>query len=172
MDIREFNSLMHFNNEAWAADVLRMQINLHRGPDLIDETKIVEIKFKMLSQNKKSKSLSWKVLDYQLNYKREIEKAYWGLGFYTFHGDIRDIKNIHLMELEERVENRDLYILEWEWMNQFPIYHQSGKTEKTEWNNYLIYPKFKSIPSVVETTKVNGGKIFFTKETQKKEFII
>ena len=53
MDERKFNSLMPRINEKWAAEVLNMKLNEGIGPDLTDDNKAVEIKFKIQYSNGK-----------------------------------------------------------------------------------------------------------------------
>lgn len=70
---------MPFNNEEWAATVLNMTHNPPQtGPDLSDEHKIVEVKFKVRYPGRYN-HLSWRALDYQKEYGKNRE-AYWGLG--------------------------------------------------------------------------------------------
>jgi len=67
MKPRTFNSVMHFFNEQWAAEVLNMQVNPHKGPDLIDDGKVVEAKFAVIYPGRKNYT-SWKTLEFQIDY--------------------------------------------------------------------------------------------------------
>ena len=171
METRTFNSLMHFNNERWVAKVLGMQINPDNGVDLIDENKIVEVKFKLVYP-KGYNYLSWRILGYQKDYGRNRE-AYWALGTYSLSKEVCDIDNSKsLAPLEKLVKKREIYLVRWNWMNQFPEYFESGKTEKSKWAHDLIFAKGKSLPKVIESIKVRGGEVLFTEGVNPKKFRI
>ena len=103
---RRFNSLMHIANESWAANVLGMKVNPSKGPDLITDKAITEIKFKLIYP-KGYTHLSWRVLGFQLDYEEQEGKiGYWGLGKYWLSKPIEDIKTEKPEELEELVTNR------------------------------------------------------------------
>ena len=169
MENRKFNSLMPKYNELWAAKILGMKVNPDYGPDLIDGEKAVEIKFRLIYPEKYSYK-GWKALGYQLDYKKDFPEIYWGLGFYKID---KKVEEINLEEVNEgRILERELYIVEWDWMNQFPLHHQSGKTEISEWDHYLIYPKFNLLPRLIDGYDVEGGKLFFTEGTKPEHFQI
>ena len=167
MKPRTFNSLMPFNNEKWAAEVLGIDINPVRGPDLINDNKIVEVKFALA--NSKKSSLSWRVLGYQKDYGRGRE-AYWGLGTYQLSQPISSIKKHSSEELENLVTQRTLYLVNWEWMDQFPTYFESGETKISKWAEYIIFPKEKSLPKVIKEAEVSGGKVLFTEGVNPNRF--
>jgi hypothetical protein len=173
MKARKFNSLMPYNNERWAAKALNMQVNSSQGPDLIDKTKVVEVKFKIIYPNEYM-HISWRVLEYQMNYdKNKDEKdAYWGLGTYLFQKHISKIKIENPKNLEAHVLERSLTIVPWDWMNQFPAYHQTGKTKKSEWDNTLRFPKASLLPKITQEYKVSGGKIRISEGVDYKKFQI
>lgn len=169
MKERTFNSLMPLYNEKWSAQALNMKVNSKKGPDLIDNEKAVEIKFKMLYLSGKYTHRCWRVLGHQLEYNKEFPEIYWGLGFYQVN---KDVKNIKTNELEEITEYRELYLVNWDWMNQFPIYHHNGKTRFSEWNYYMLFPKFNLIPKIIQQQNVEGGKVFFTEGVDPEKFKI
>lgn len=169
MENRKFNSLMPKYNEIWAAKILGMKVNSANGPDLIDDEKAVEIKFRLLYQDKYSYK-GWTALGHQLNYNKDFPEIYWGFGFYKMDKEVNNISEEDIKE--KRILERELYIVEWDWINQFPLYHQSGKTKISEWDHYLIYPKFNMLPRLIEGYEVEGGKLFFTEGTKPERFQI
>lgn len=172
MKARSFNSLMHFINEEWAAKVLGMKV-LPEGPDLIDNKKIVEVKFSLINIEKKY-PLSWTVLEYQMAYPQEFGKmAFWGLGKYWMNESISDITRQEAEDsefLERMVEKRELYIIKWDWMNQFKPSHVNGQTEISKWDHTLRYPKAKLIPKITQTHKVKKGLVLFTEGVYPADF--
>jgi hypothetical protein len=169
MKERTFNSLMPLHNERWSAQALNMQINPNRGPDLIDDEKAIEIKFKMIYSNGKYSHKCWRVLGHQIDYNKEFTEIYWGLGFYQIN---KDVKKTKANELEKITEYRELYIVDWEWMKQFPIYHHQGKTKYSDWDYYMLFPKFSLIPRIIQQQNTEGGKIFFTEGVDPERFNI
>ena len=172
MKPRTFNSILHFNNERWAAYVLNMHVNGKKGADIIDENKIVEVKFNLIHPNKYN-YIRWPVLSHQLDYNCYAwKKAYWALGTYTLNQNIENITTSDQYKLEEMVEERNLYLVNWNWMFQFPSHFESGKTKNSEWAHYLVFAKAQKIPKITKEIKVNGGKVIFTKGVQEKDFSI
>src|SRR4030042_5784813 len=169
MEERKFNSLMHSVNERWAAGVLNMEINPNRGPDIIDNEKAVEIKFKVLYPDGRYTHKDWKILGHQLDYDKEFREIYWGLGFYQINKEVKKVKS---NELENITDYRELYIVNWGWMYQFPIYHHHGKTEKSEWDHDIIFAKFRLIPKIISQEEISSGKIFFTEGVNPERFKI
>jgi hypothetical protein len=160
---------MHFFNETWAAKVLNMKINSKSGPDLIDDYKALEVKFEKTRPGVNNHRC-WKVLGHQLEYDKSHENIYWGLGFYELNINVKDVKKKNLNNLEKIVNYRELYIVNWDWMKQFPLYHQKGKTDISEWDHFISYPKFKLIPDIISSKEVQNGKVFFTEGVNPKIF--
>ena len=100
-----------------------MEINPNRGPDIIDNEKAIEVKFKVLYPDGRYTHKDWKILGYQLDYDKEFPDIYWGLGFYQINKEVKKVKS---NELENITDYRELYIVNWYWMKQFPLYHQKG----------------------------------------------
>jgi hypothetical protein len=167
---RKFNSLMPKYNENWSAKILGMEVNSSAGPDLIDNEKAVEIKFRLLHQDRYTYK-GWTALGYQLDYKKDYTEIYWGFGFYRIDKEVNEIKSEEEIN-DERILSRELYIVKWDWMNQFPLYHQSGKTEISEWDHQLLYPKFKLLPRIIYECNLEYGKLFFTEGVNPKRFDI
>ena len=94
MKARIFNSVMPRLNEIWAGQVLGMEVNFQKGPDLIDDLKVVELKFcltgKVCGAEKYPKD--WTVLEYQMGYNEKI-LAFWGLGLYEIKRPVSEIKS-------------------------------------------------------------------------------
>ena len=169
MKARTFNSLMPKYNEIWASNALNMKWNNFDGPDAIDEEKAVEFKFS-LSSPTKSKSNCWRVLGHQLDYQNDYPEIYWGLGFYNLVKGVEDFRREDFNDLEKFVKNRELYIVKWDWMSQFNLYHQKGETELSSWDHYLLYPKFESLPKTTSKKEVEGGVIYFTQDISEDIF--
>ena len=120
MNTRYFNgAVMPPINHYWAAQALQMQENPKKGPDLIDKEKTVELKFKVLYERKYTHKC-WRTLEHQLNYPTQEKPAVWGLGFYTLSKLARLIPIRNIRFLEKLVTFRELYLIEWQWIMQFP----------------------------------------------------
>jgi hypothetical protein len=159
---------MHRLNENWAAEVLEMKVNPAKGADLIDDKKIVEVKFKAVYPEIYT-HFCWRVLDYQMNYK-EREARYWALGAYELPIRASEIRFRNLKELEKQVGERYLWIVKWDWMKQFPFYLQEGETTKTTWSNRISFPKGSKLPEVEEEYPVRNGRVYVTKGVNKGDF--
>ena len=166
---RTFNSLTSRKHEVWSSKILGMDLNPGNGPDLIDEDKAVEIKFKLIYSNKPTDKC-WRVLGYQLDYSKDYSELYWGLGFYKLDREVSDVKRRDVSKFEDLVLERELYLVNWNWINQFPLYHQSGKTENSEWDHYIAYPRFSKLPKIISSKKVNKGELFFTEGVDPNKF--
>ena len=167
MDSRYFNSIMPKYNENWAAKVLKMKLNAHNGADLIDNKKIVEIKFTKKFNSKNY--YKWTVIEYQMDYPKNKNKpGFWGMGFYDLNTPISEIKNSN--NLEKFVNSRELIIVDWNWMNQFKPHFTSGNSELTKWEYTLRYPKFSKLPEIQKSLNVEGGKIFFAKNVNMEYY--
>jgi len=160
---------MPFVNNSWAARVLNMRENHEKGPDLVDNDKITEVKFNLLKPGHYS-NRSWRVLDYQLEYGRNGKPGYWALGFYTLDRPVTQVRTKNPAELEGMVTSREIYLVKWGWMDQFPPYRQSGETEFTSWENTLIFPKFAALPKVATSFAVEKGFVFLTKGIKPEVF--
>jgi hypothetical protein len=170
MKPRFFNSIMPRVNHQWAAKVLDMRVNPHKGPDLIDENKFVEIKFRLFPNSKNY--VKWTILEYQMNYPINGKTPYWGLGTYQLKKPVSEIKTKNELELENLVISRQLYIVEWDWMNQFESYHNQGQTKISSWNHSLRNAKLKKLPEIIQTYNVEKGIVYLTEGVLEKDFQI
>lgn len=96
--------------------------------------------------------------------------AYWALGTYRLTIPIKSIKFTNPKKLEASVSERELFIVSWDWMNQWPIYLTSGFTEQTEWETHLLYPKSHQLPKTKETYKVEKGTVHLTEGVDSEHF--
>lgn len=157
-------------NERWAARVLGMRLNSKNGPDLIDEYKTVEVKFKLqipewVDPNVKDRNyISWRVLDHQVNYNLEDSRPfYFLLGVYQLSQKVSDIpEKISSEDLEGMVIERQGFIVVPEWVKSFQTYVQTGKTQISEWQNQIKFPKKSMLPKICKVVDVEKGKIHFT----------
>jgi hypothetical protein len=157
MKSRSFNSVMPKYNEKWAAKVLGMNVNPNSGPDLIDSEKAVEVKFKMFYTDERYFDKCWRVLGHQVDYDKKHSEIYWSFGFYTLDREVKEIRKSDIPKLESFVLNRELYLVEWDWIKQFPKYHHQGKTAISEWNHFLLYPRMnRKFPKIISSEKVEG----------------
>ena len=170
---------MPYYNHKWAADVLGMRLNEEKGPDIIDDGKFLELKFSLVnpkeSKRKKNKNnypKSWTVLENQMNYKKKQKgkKGYWGLGLYELTKAVRDINVTDLSNLEDLVLFRDLYIVKWDWMIQFPSNYTCGKTLISEWDNIFRYPKYNKLPEIIKTYELDKGEVHLTRGVNLNDF--
>ena len=84
MDARIFNSkIMPLVNGNWSAKVLGMELNPNGGPDLVDDSKVIEIKFRLVGKKCGAESypLSWNVEEHQMEYNEGTD------GFWRFADD-------------------------------------------------------------------------------------
>lgn len=160
MYARTFNSVMCPVNELWAANVLGMEMNPRSGIDLLGDSKNVEVKF-TLQYLDKYKHKSWRVLDHELAFQNG-KPCFWALGFYTLKEEISRINVKTQLALERRVIDRELFIVPWEWMSQFPRYHHVGQTKKSKWDHWIRFPKHKDLPPNYATYPVKGGIVHLT----------
>ncbi len=72
--------------------------------------------------------------------------------------------------LEERVTERTLHIISWDWMSQFPPHETSGKTKISEWELVLRYSTFARIPKIAKTYQGRKGPIHLTNGVNPKHF--
>jgi len=172
MNNRAFNTIMPSVNEQWAARVLGMTWNVGSGPDLIDEDKLVELKFLNINCLKRIRySGSWTVFDYQLDYDPE-KKRYWGLGTYLLDKPVSSIRTKNKKRLEAHVLERELSIVDWEWMQQFEPHKVQGTTRKSAWKHTFRYAKRAKLPKPVSTYPVEKGRIHLTAGIDPKDFAV
>ena len=67
-------------------------------------------------------------------------------------------------EIEKRVVHRELYLVPWEWMEQFP------PSDPTAWGHVYRYPKAALLPPIVERKKAHGGHLYFTEGVDPSVF--
>ena len=132
MYCRYFSSLIGSLHNNWAGKVLGMEVNSQKGPDLIDEYKVAEVKFKLIIP-RMYVHRPWTVLGHQMDYNKLGKDAFWVLGFYTLKKNVCDIKNRDAGRLESFVCEREAYIVKWNWMNRFSAHQVSGETIQSKW---------------------------------------
>ena len=169
MKCREFNNVMPIVNHEWAAKVLGMRVNPQKGPDILDDRKVIELKFSLTNGPRGRYPLSWTVLEYQMDYSNG-RIAYWGLGTYTLACNVSEIKTQKQEDLEKIVVARELFIVSWDWMHQYPSHQTGGRTRISEWQNTFRYPKLKDLPGIIEVRDVSKGFIYFTEGVDRKDF--
>ena len=172
MDIRRFNgSIMPALNHEWASRVLNMPLNLHRGIDLIDKNKGVELKFKVLYPEKNIYK-SWRILEHQLTYGENANITYWGLAFYTLEKLASRIPIRDIRILEKMVREREIYLVKWDWMYQFIPYEEEGTGKKGHYKNTIRFAKFSKIPRTTDIIPVEGGRVNITEGVSLSRFRI
>ena len=152
----------------WAADILGMEVNEGRGPDLISYNKDAEVKF-CLKSEKRRYPISWTVFEYQMEYSNG-KPCFWALGVYELNKEIKDIRKVSLDILENLVKQRELYIVNWNWIHKYPPHETSGQTNHSKWNNTLRYPKLKGIPKIVKSYEVEKGFVHLTQDVPLESF--
>lgn len=161
MKCRRFNGYMPRVNEIWSSEVLNVPLNSGRGPDLEDDEKVLEVKF-TLENPSDGKPTSWTVQEHQMAYGSLGKPAFWALGFYRMDCSVASVRVAQLDRLNDFVSRRSLWIVPWDWMKQFPVSVSRGRTDYSEWNNPLRYPKTRCIPQVRSAYSVKGGVVYFT----------
>lgn len=167
MKSRTFNNYASKIHETWASNLLGIPVNLEDGIDLIDSKRKlgVEVKFAMDYQG-------WTVLDWQLDYGKKLDQAYWALGIYSLNQPISSIRTTNLSKIEKMINRRDLWLVSWDWMNQFPIHKTAGKSEFTEWKLNLVYPKHRLLPKTVKSIPIKNGTLNVTEGVDYSVFDI
>lgn len=165
---RSFNSLMHYVNEKWVSRVLGIPVNPSKGADLVDDKRLVEVKFKITYPGKYTHQC-WRILEHQMDYPAGCGlPGFWALGNYEFKKVASLVTDTE--ELEALVIQRELWMVNWDWMQQFPSYRQRGNTELSKWDNTLRFAKKRLLPAVDSTYEVVGGKINFTEGVNPVDF--
>jgi len=170
MNNRYFNTIMPSVNEQWAARVLNMTWNSGNGPDLFDDKKIVEAKF--LNQNYLDSinyAGNWTTFDFQLDYSPE-KARYWALGTYTLSIPISRIWTRNRKRLEGYVTERELNIVDWTWMQQFPPHEVKGQTQRSQWHHIFRYAKRAKLPPIISAHQVEKGTVFLTHGVNPEDF--
>jgi len=155
-------------NEIWAAEILGMQRNLGKGIDLIDDSRNlgVEIKFML----RPGESTAWTVQDHQVSYADNGRECYWGFGFYQLSRPVLKIRARKVETIERLVTRRELYLVSWDWINQFPPSRTKGKTDKSEWDLTLRYAGIHSLPRAFRIYDVEKGQVHLTTRVPRKMF--
>lgn len=171
MQARKFNNFMADVNEELAADVLGMEL-CKNGPDLINNNCILEVKFSLLNSQFRKYAPSWTVLEYQMSYPQKYpeKNSYWGLGTYSLNTPVCKISKASKEELENLVLNREVWIIPFSWMTQFPPSETRGRTRISGWENTLRYPKMEKIPETLKTYEVKKGKVNLTNGIDADDF--
>ena len=112
----------------------------------------------------------WTVLEYQMDYGLGTLPFFWGLGTYELSRPISTIKTREAGRLERYVLRRELWVVDYGWMKQFPPSKTSGKTETSSWNNTLRYPKFKDLPRTNVTYPTEKGLVHLTEGVNPEFF--
>ena len=165
MDHRYFNTIMPFVNHTWLADVMNMHVNRGKGPDLISPLNELEVKFTLKSDDRRY-PVSWTVMEHQMKYKNG-KPINWALGIYWLKKPVADIpSNSSLNRLENLIEIREVYIVPWDFMLQYPPHETNGisKTTGDSWKNTFRYPKIRDIPEPVKPYAVKKGLIHILPE--------
>ena len=174
MKARHFTSIIPAYHHEWAAEALGMAINPGNGPDLLDDEKIVEIKFAIINpKNPRNPRYprAWTVDEKQMQYPEDWQRTgYWGLGLYELNKPVKSIDAIDMLNLEPLVISRELYIVPWKWMNQFLPHHTKGKGKTKNWDTYLRYPKHSQVPKPTATYSVPGGIVHLTESIPESQF--
>lgn len=164
MNHRKFNGkVMPKVNEVWAARVLGMDLNNNHGIDLIDDSKGVEVKFRLIGGECGAEKYPqiWTILEHQMGYGEGMD-SFWGLGNYRLNKPVEKIVSEVPIVLERMVLERTLWIVRWDWMLQFSPSDTKGETRNSSWENTFRYPKMKDVPPVTKTYKVEKGLVHLT----------
>lgn len=147
-------------NHAWAAKILGMNEGEdHSGPDLVDDDKIAEVKFRLV--NPGYTHISWTVYEHQMQYGNG-KTAFWALGTYSLSRPVSQINETDIGDLENLVEERKLWIVSWEWMQRFNSYPQIKRKNCNWYDSNRRYPKGSKLPPTKKEFKVEKGTIYLT----------
>ncbi len=165
MDSRLFNTVITPLHHFWAADLLYLQVGPkpNKGPDLIGYDRIIECKFAAVQSKGRKEPIRWTVDEEQMSYPDEYHKGYWGLGIFWFAKEIKQLDEVSTGWLEKWTLRREMYLVNWEWMNQFkPSKGKSGKLLRT--------PQIKYLPPTYRSYEVNKGLIHLTEGVNPNSF--
>jgi len=169
MDSRTFNSVAPILHERWTADKLGMICNPNNGPDLISNDKIVEVKFTKFPNQRNY--YKWMTLEHQMDYPENYGlPGFWAAGLYTLSTGIENINTKDLNEIEKLVLNRELYVMNWDWIYEFNPSLSKGSTKNSNWNNMIRYAKFNRLPETTKEVKVEGGIVRLTEGVDPSYF--
>lgn len=162
-------------NHAWASRVLNMPLNPSpNGPDLIDDKKFVEAKFRLIWPIKDLQNAKrWVCQDHQTKYDQQNgKKGFWGLGYYSLKIPVKEITTRDPDEIENLVLQRDLFIVEWDWMQNFPAKNVSGQTPRTRWAYTYRYGNVNYLPGTARAYAVEKGYVYLTSGVSERYFNI
>lgn len=164
MEIESFKNYIGMVHEIELARVLGVPMNdfEHRGIDLLDDVKGVEVKSCLVnskSANYKKRYAKWTLFGYQLTWDKKYDvPLYCAIGTYD------------VGELEEFVTKREFWVIPWDWTMKFPI--KNGKH-----HNYRYLRKkplaSTGIPPIPETQHgefIPKGFLHFTEGVDMKHF--
>lgn len=164
---RKYNNPVSKTNQVWAGKVLGMEVNSRKGPDLIGNGKFAEVKFSLIKpkeNNGYNYPCAWTVLEHQVEYETYFTgQGFWAAGLYELDRPFNKIRTFDTEEIESMIIHRDLYIMNWSWISQFPPHQTNGKTKISQWNHELRYPKLKDVPKIIQTYQVEKGLVHLTK---------
>jgi len=163
---RTYNNPVSYTNEIWTAKVLGMEENKGNGPDILGNGKFAEVKFSLINPkgNKSHYPRCWTVLEHQLEFAEIWSgQGFWAMGLYELDRPFRKIHTFDPKAIERFIIFRELYVVNWNWIYQFPPHKTKGKTPLTEWNQILRYPKEKDLPKINRTYEVEKGLVHLTK---------
>lgn len=161
-------------NQAWASEVLGIPMNPHKGPDLIDDKKVVEVKFALFDPDGPDKKISWRTLEHQLTYPDDYElPGFWALGEYWMDRPVSKVTKEDARDpevLERMVTKREMHIVKWEWMFQFKPYHEPGTGKTGPYYNIIRFAKKDLLPPVTRTYQVKKGLVHITEGVSPSDF--
>ena len=167
MDARKFNAIMPSVNEEWLARILNMRVNPNSGPDLIDDYKFVEVKFRLEGIDR---VYGWTVQDHQLRYAG-CAIRYWALGTYALSNPVSNIRTTNHSKLEGQVSSRGIWIVRYDWMRQFKRSVCTGTgNDGVAWRNVFRYSKKSKLPKTCLSVEIEKGVIHLTEGVDRKDF--
>ena len=112
----------------------------------------------------------WTVQDSQTKYDKNGMRCYWGLGFYELNKSVEEFRERDFDNLNEFVEGRELFLVRWNWIDQFPAFAVRGETDISSWEYVFRYPKRKLLPKIKSSYEVEGGIVHLTQGIRKRDF--
>lgn len=156
MEARTFNSKFPKFNEQWTSNVLGIPTYGQNGPDLLNENIFAEVKFRGID---KRDYKIWCVLEHQVKYSKNFGiDGVWAFGTYKLNQSISKLKNISDLNLG-KIE-RELFLLDWEFIFNFEPKNSQGETKLSKWKHKLRYPKGSLFPKeMVEVGSLYDNQI-------------
>jgi len=166
---------MSLVNEIWVSEILGIERNQGKGPDITNSGTFVEVKFSLINQKQENQSnypKAWTVQEHQTEYEKYwAGQGFWGFGIYELMTPVSQITfpesesyETRNKRLENIVTRRTLYLTPWSFIYKFRPHETQGETKLSKWENVFRYVKLTNLPKTRKTYPVTKGLVHLTKK--------